>query len=272
MLSRRQSALVCALTALPVLPAVLAAQTVMGRVVDSATHRPVVGLTVRLVATVDSARDTVVASAQTAPDGAFLLEAPKPGTYRVRLGEAHLGPPLTLATADAEDQHEYVLGAVAPPLAASRYHVLHGAALDSALATQTPLLVCQVDTKAAIVPGTVTALFPSDLRGRGRTGSLLAEFVVDTLAHLETATLRISRSPETDEAFVAPVAQGLTKARFTPAATDGRKVRQLMFVPVTFRFGSDPAPALLQGSPCGPISSYDAVVVTATAGSVIRIR
>ncbi len=80
---RMTSRLRWALTAVPVLPAVLAAQTVMGRVVDSATHRPVAGLAVRLVATVDSARDTVVASTQTAADGVFYLDAPKPGTYRV---------------------------------------------------------------------------------------------------------------------------------------------------------------------------------------------
>ena len=71
---------------------------------------------------------------------------------------------------------------------------------------------------------------------------------------------------------MAPVAEGLRKARITPAVTDGRKLRQLMFVPVTFRMDPEPPPPVLQGSPCGPISSYDAVVVTATRGPVIRIR
>lgn len=244
----------------------------MGRVVDSATHHPVAGLAVRLVATVDSARDTVVARTQTAPDGAFVLEAPKPGTYRVRLGEAHLGPPLTLANVDAEDQHEYVIGAVPPSAAASPYHVLHGAALDSAIATQTPLLACQVETKAAFVPRTMSAEFPHDLRGRRHAASLLAEFVVDTLGHIDLAMVRIARTPDTDEAFVAPVARGLAKARITPAMTDGRTVRQLMFVPVTFRMAPAAPPPLLEGSPCGPISKYDAVAVTAVSGMVVRIR
>ncbi|HEY0776570.1 MAG TPA: hypothetical protein VGD56_01265, partial [Gemmatirosa sp.] len=151
---------------MPVSPAVLTAQTVMGRVVDSATHRPVVGLAVHLVAQLDSARDTVVAATQTAPSGAFYLDAPRPGMYRVRLGEAHVGPPLTLATADAEDQHEYVIGAAPPPAVPSRYHVLRGAELDAAVATGTPLLACQVDTPGGLKVMTLLLRFPSELVGR----------------------------------------------------------------------------------------------------------
>ncbi|GJG85946.1 hypothetical protein tb265_11270 [Gemmatimonadetes bacterium T265] len=244
------------------LPAALVAQTVAGRVVDSAMHRPVAGLAVRLVTRVDSVRDTVVVSGQTGADGAFYLDAPKPGTYYVALGVAYLGPPITLATADADDQREYVIGAV-PPSAASPYHVLHGAELDSALGAQTPLLACQVEKKAALVPGKVRMMFPPDLRDHGRTGSLLATFIVDTLGRLDASTLQISRAPGTDEAFATSVAQGLAKVPFYAAATDGRKVRQRMYVPVTFRINMEPAPPLLQGDPCGPTSSYDAVIVTA---------
>ncbi|MDQ6926142.1 MAG: hypothetical protein M3154_07885 [Candidatus Eremiobacteraeota bacterium] len=56
------------------------------------------------------------------------------------MGESYLGPPITLATADADDQHEYVLAPVPPADPASRYHVFHGAALDSALGARPALL------------------------------------------------------------------------------------------------------------------------------------
>lgn len=241
----------------------LGAQTITGRVVDSATHRPLAGLAVRLVAALDSARDTVVATMQTATDGVFAFAAPRPGTYRVWLGEAYLGPRLTLPDVDAEDQHEYVIGAGPPAGTAAQYHVLHGAELDSALRAETPLLACQVEKKAAFVPRTISMQFPTDLRGRGRTGSLLAEFVVDSAGHFEPSTLRISRTQETDEAFLAPVARGLAKARFHAAIADGRNVRQLMVVPVTFRLDTEAPPTMLQGSPCGPVSRDDAVTVVA---------
>lgn len=91
-------------------PCGMRAQTVMGRVVDSASRKPVAKLAVRLIPASDTARDTTYAEGETAQDGVFLLNAPKPGSYRIRLGATHVTPAITLATADAEDQHEYVVG------------------------------------------------------------------------------------------------------------------------------------------------------------------
>ncbi|HEY0777221.1 MAG TPA: hypothetical protein VGD56_04565, partial [Gemmatirosa sp.] len=84
-------------------------------------------------------------------------------------------------------------------------------------------------------------------------------------------TLRFTRAPGTDAAFEQAVADGFANARFVPGVVDGRKVRQLAFMTVTFRMNTEPVPPALQGSPCGPLGSKDVVIVTATRG-VGRVR
>ncbi|MDQ6926143.1 MAG: energy transducer TonB [Candidatus Eremiobacteraeota bacterium] len=119
----------------------------------------------------------------------------------------------------------------------------------------------------ASVPGTITPEFPPELRGRRTTASLLAEFVVDTLGHFDASTLQIVRSPATDAEFVAPVARAISHARFTAARVDGRHVPQRVYLPVIFRFGNASLPPIVQGSPCGPMTAHEAVVVTAVTGT-----
>lgn len=238
------------LTLLSALPTGLAAQTLMGRIIDSAAHHPISSVTVRLVRSVDSVHDTVVASTQTNAAGEFLIEAPTPGTYRLRFGDTQAGLPITLANVDAVDQHEYVL---APTPPASRYHVLHGAELDSAVAAGTPLLACQVSAEVEFVPGTVNFPYPERPKLRDAPGSLLAEFVVDTLGQIEPGTVRISRAEGTHKDFEGAVTRGLGRARFSAAVADGRKVRQRVFLPVMFSMDDDSWPSPLDAGPCGPI-------------------
>ncbi len=235
-----------------VAPAALAAQTVTGRVVDSASRRPLARLTVRLVPDTDSARDPVYATTETASDGVFTMMAPAPGRYRVRIADVHVSAPITLANVDAVDEHEYPVGAARPAADTSMYHVLHGAELDSVLRSRRPLLECQVDKKAAAVPGTLSADFPNRVRSYHETASLLAQFVVDTIGRAERSTLRIWRTADTDEDFIASVQRAVFSARFFPAVADGRQVRQLVQLPMTFTLNRAPEPAAIKAGGCPP--------------------
>ena len=210
-------------------------------------------MAVRLVPGTDSARDTAYAKTQTGEDGVFVLMAPAPGTYRVRIGDAHVGPALTLASAEAVDEHEYLIRPTAPAPDSSAYHVLHGVELEAALRSGRPLLECEVDKKAAVVPGSLQALYPSDLRYSRGAGSLITQFVIDTTGRLEPPTLRVWRTRDTDEAFVTSARTALVHARYLPALADGRRVRQLATIPMTFTMTGGPAPVTLKTTRCGPI-------------------
>ena len=243
-------------------PAALTAQTVMGRVVDSVSHRPVAHLPVRLIPGSDSARDTVFASSETANDGVFTIMAPAPGIYRVRLGDGHVGPAVTLATTDATDAHEYVIAPVPRVVNdTSMYHVLRGAELENVLRSGRPLLACQVEKEAATVPGSIFANYPTELRSRGASGSTIAQFVVDTLGRAEMSTLRIWRTAETDSAFVVAARAALARGRFYPASAGGHLVRQLVKLPMNFYWGNGRHDQKeLRAAGCAPIGGESDVV------------
>ena len=200
----------------------LGAQTVSGRVVDSASRRPVTRLPVRLVPAADTARDTVYAATVTADDGVFLLVAPAPGRYRVRLGDSHLSAPLTLATADAEDQHEYALGAeltapapahTAPPGDADRVYEEK-----------------EVTTRARMLAGgrgpeiTPSMAARMSRGGSGATFHAAVECVVDVLGACEPATVRVVSM--NDAEYGSHIRDFVAGARFSPARVGDRTVRQ----------------------------------------------
>lgn len=90
----------------------------------------------------------------------------------------------------------------------------------------------QVDRPVLLRPGAPAPLFPEALRSAGVSGSVLAEFVVDTLGRIEPASVQML-SIDHDQ-FGAAVRAVLPKLRFLPAERQGRKVRQLVRLP--FRF------------------------------------
>jgi periplasmic protein TonB len=74
--------------------------------------------------------------------------------------------------------------------------------------------------------------YPEMLRSAGVSGSVLVEFVVDTLGRVEAGTTTwVSTDHELLSAAVRAVLPGY---RFLPAEAQGRKVRQLVRVPFKF--------------------------------------
>jgi len=112
----------------------------------------------------------------------------------------------------------------------SRYSASDLAALVAALKVYTAE---QVDTAARLdssVP--FQPIYPNALKEQGVRGSVLAEFVVDTLGRVEMDTFGVV--VPADQQFIDSVRAALGSARFTPAVREGQLVRQLVHLPVRF--------------------------------------
>lgn len=84
----------------------------------------------------------------------------------------------------------------------------------------------EVDRQVEPLPGAAAPEYPDALRAAGVRGSVLAEFVVDTLGRMEPASFHALRSD--DPLFAAATRAALLRTRFRPAESGGRRVRQLV--------------------------------------------
>jgi len=112
----------------------------------------------------------------------------------------------------------------------SRYSAGDLAALVSSLKVYT---ADQVDSKARLESvESFRPAYPTALRALETTGSVLAEFVVDSAGRVEMDTFGVVTPARTE--FIEAVRAALPRARFIPATIDGRPVRQLVHLPVRF--------------------------------------
>ena len=82
----------------------------------------------------------------------------------------------------------------------------------------------QVDRQVSILSGYRTPRYPEVLRAAGVEETLNASFVVDTLGRVESGSLEIRDAQHAP--FTAAVREALANARFRPAESQGRRVRQ----------------------------------------------
>ena len=207
------------------------AQALAGRVIDAATRCPMRGVTVQLVAS-PSSDSTLVATAAvvsttTAEDGAFMLLAPRPGTYRARIGEQFLSVPVVLSSPAAYVEQEYVVPGIAP-------------GVDT-------LAPAGAAEPARILPGPAIREL-SRLSGyrmpanRVRVWHATVEVVVDSAGHPEPATVRVVSA--TTEDFGEAARRYMLGSSFIPARLNGRPVRQLTQMPVFLDLQRAPAQSL----------------------------
>lgn len=94
-----------------------------------------------------------------------------------------------------------------------------------------PLTALTVDRE--VVPRSViTPRYPAQLASAGVEGTVLAQFVVDTLGRVEQGSIVMLRADH--RLFEASVRDALARTRFVPAEAAGRTVRQLVQQPFTF--------------------------------------
>ena len=95
-----------------------------------------------------------------------------------------------------------------------------------------PLTERYVDQAVVALPGS-SPRYPSLLQSAGVEGDVRARFIVDTLGRVEQGSVRILES--THDSFAQAVRDALLRARFVPAVAGGRKVRQLVEQPFSFK-------------------------------------
>jgi len=97
-----------------------------------------------------------------------------------------------------------------------------------------PYFEFQVE-KPVVALGNAAPNYPSMLQSQNVSGQVMAQFVVDTLGHVETGTFKVIESSH--ELFTQAVRQVLPRLRFAPAEVGGRKVKQLVQQPFVFSLG-----------------------------------
>jgi protein TonB len=151
-----------------------------------------------------------------------------------------LAAPPTIGPIDVIPTHLPPAGSMSDLIRVDDFHPVGGRiAADAgvpggtAVADGSPLTERFVDRAVVALPGTITPRYPSTLQSAGLEGDVRAQFVVDTLGHVEQGSVRVLDS--THDLFSRAVRDALGRARFTPAEAGGRKVRQLVEQAFTFR-------------------------------------
>ena len=197
---------------------VASAQTLGGQVVQLDTKKPLGGAAVALVN--DSAE--VVATTSASADGAFYLDAPAAGVYRLVVfvsGASFVGPMVQLDSGKTIEREFSVP--------------------DVPIAFASTLFARDVTKPATPVPGNRDPVYPAELAQQGIRGVISTMFVVDSVGQPDVSSLRVlSAAP--NERFVEAIREALPRTRFVPANKDGDWVAQVVQYTYDFGFPGDP--------------------------------
>jgi protein TonB len=127
-----------------------------------------------------------------------------------------------------------------PPIDPGQF-TIDGAKNGSALGTGSPMSsggssaysAWQVEKAVVPLAGNPKPEYPSMLQSGHVEGEVLAQFVVDTTGRVDMSSFRAIQA--TNELFVQSVRRALAEWKFRPAEVEGRKVKQLVQMPLTFR-------------------------------------
>lgn len=95
-----------------------------------------------------------------------------------------------------------------------------------------PMFAFQVDKPAMAREGNPIPGYPALLESSRIEGSVLVQFVVDTLGRADMQSFKVLESA--NELFVQSLLAALPKWRFYPAEAGGRKVKQIVQLPLKF--------------------------------------
>ena len=214
----RTTVLACSLTILVAPAREAAAQTLGGQVLQLDTKIPLAGAAVALV--VDSAR--VVASASASPAGAFYLDAPGAGTYRLVVlvsGGSFVSPSVQLDAGKTVEKY-FSVPDVPATFAAT-------------------LFARDVTKPATPVPGNRAPVYPAGLAEEGVRATISTMFVVNEVGQPDLATLRVLNTTP-NERFVEAIRDALQRTRFVPARKDEEWVPQVVQYTYDFGLAGDP--------------------------------
>lgn len=89
-----------------------------------------------------------------------------------------------------------------------------------------------VDETATLLGGNPEIVYPDSLWREKASGSVTLEFVVDARGNLNWSTVHVLA--ESHPSFTRAVMEGLARTRWAPAVKQGRRVAQLVVLPVEF--------------------------------------
>jgi hypothetical protein len=194
------------------------AQTAIGQIVSLGSKQPLGGVRVALVD--DSARVVGVAVSDSTL-GAFFVDAPRPGRYRIALytasGASFVSQPMVLDSTPAP-QAIYALPDIPRRFAG--------------------IPVASQVTKPAEALGGSMARFPDVMKTHQTRGTVAVAFIVDSTGRAETDSMQVLFS--TNALFTESVKRALEGTRFVPAERDGVRVPQVAQLTYAFRFDGDP--------------------------------
>jgi periplasmic protein TonB len=108
----------------------------------------------------------------------------------------------------------------------------HGAGSVTGSDSGEPMIASQVDKPAMAHEGNPIPEYPSLLERSRIEGSVLVQFVVDTLGRADMQSFKVLDS--SNELFAQSLRSTLPKWRFYPAEAGGRKVKQIVQLPLKF--------------------------------------
>lgn len=217
------------------------APTFEGVAVDADSQTP---LGCARVALEDSVQN-VVASGRTDARGAFVLHAPRPGTYAVRVetfGWAPVSSPLESAQADESKQHRYPIRFVDQLLMSPAFgsedmqHAYPTGVMADASRAPSPGSAKRNTTTNAVIRSVQlrgSASMPIlNIVGNARPGSSWIQFTVDSAGRVDAAS--IVAPTGTDKIAAASVNVVLPHVRFSPAREGRRPICELQRMQVNF--------------------------------------
>jgi protein TonB len=194
------------------------AQTLGGQVVQLDTKKPLAGAAVALVD--DSAQ--VVASTSASSEGAFYLDAPGAGSYRLVVlvsGGSFVSPSVQLDAGKTVEKYFSV---------------------PDVPATFAATLFARDVTKPAMpVPGNRGPAYPAGLAEAGVRATISTMFVVSDVGQPDLATFRVL-NPAPDQRFVDAIREALQRTRFVPARKNDEWVPQVVQYTYDFGLAGDP--------------------------------
>jgi protein TonB len=107
-----------------------------------------------------------------------------------------------------------------------------GTGSTTAVDSSEPLFASQVEKPAVARDGNPIPKYPSLLESSRVEGSVLVRFVVDTLGNADMSTFKVLQS--SNELFAQSLQSTLRRWRFYPAEAGGRKVKQVVQLPLKF--------------------------------------
>ena len=96
-----------------------------------------------------------------------------------------------------------------------------------------PYFEFQVEKPVVPAPGNTGPRYPEMLKSANVEGTVLAQFVVDTLGRVEAGSFKVLKSDH--DLFTQSVKSALANMKFLPAEVGGRRVKQLVQQPFQFQ-------------------------------------